>query len=66
MPLDGALPVDWEAPSRVGALMSTRHGGVSAAPYDSLNLGMAVGDDADAVAENRRRFAATPARRRCG
>ena len=31
-------------------------GGVSAAPWDSLNLGLAVGDDPDAVAENRRRF----------
>lgn len=58
MPLEGALPVDWEAPAGVGALMSTRHGGVSAAPYASLNLGVAVGDDASAVAENRRRFAA--------
>jgi len=37
--------------------MSTRQGGVSAAPWDSLNLGVAVGDDAAAVAENRRRFA---------
>ena len=37
--------------------MSTRAGGVSAAPWDSLNLGVAVGDDPAAVAENRRRFA---------
>jgi YfiH family protein len=58
MPLEGALPVVWDAPPGVGALMSTRHGGVSAAPYSSLNLGVAVGDDAGAVAENRRRFAA--------
>ena len=43
----------------VGALMSTRRGGVSLAPFDSLNLGSAVGDDAAAVAENRRRFAAS-------
>lgn len=48
----------WDAPATVGALMSTRAGGVSAAPYDSLNLGSAVGDDPEAVAENRRRFAA--------
>lgn len=47
----------WEAAPLVGALMSTRRGGVSAAPWDSLNLGTAVGDDARAVAENRRRFA---------
>jgi YfiH family protein len=37
--------------------MSTRAGGVSAAPFDSLNLSRSVGDDADAVAENRRRWA---------
>ena len=33
-----------------------RHGGVSATPYASANLGTHVGDDADAVAENRRRL----------
>ena len=33
----------------------TRHGGVSAAPYASLNTSMSVGDDPAAVAENRRR-----------
>jgi YfiH family protein len=43
--------------------MSTRAGGVSAAPFDSLNLGGSVGDDAAAVQENRARFArATGAR----
>jgi YfiH family protein len=35
-----------------------RHGGVSHAPYDTANLGFATGDDAAAVAENRRRVAA--------
>lgn len=48
----------WDAPAAVGALMSTRGGGVSAAPFDTLNLGTAVGDDPAAVAENRHRFAA--------
>lgn len=38
--------------------MSTRGGGVSAAPWDSLNLGTAVGDDPAVVAENRSRFVA--------
>ena len=42
----------------VCALMSTRLGGVSGAPWASLNLGLSVGDAPDAVAENRRRFAA--------
>jgi polyphenol oxidase len=32
-----------------------REGGVSAAPYDTLNLGRWTDDDPDAVAENRRR-----------
>ncbi len=46
------------ASGRVGALMSTRAGGVSGGVFDSLNLGTAVGDDPDHVAENRRRFTA--------
>jgi len=37
---------------------STRKGGVSAAPWDSLNLGPTRGDDPAAVAENYRRFCA--------
>jgi YfiH family protein len=41
----------------VTAVVSTRHGGVSAGPYDSLNLGAHVGDDPAAVTENRRRLA---------
>lgn len=36
----------------------TRAGGVSASPFDSLNLGRAVGDDPAAVDENHRRLAA--------
>jgi YfiH family protein len=58
MRLDGALIPDWAAGARVGALMSTRAGGVSAAPFDSLNLGRSAGDEPAAVDENRRRFAA--------
>jgi polyphenol oxidase len=57
-PVAGGWSPSWAASERVGAWMSTRHGGVSAAPWDSLNLGTAVGDQATAVAENRRRFAA--------
>lgn len=37
---------------------STRLGGVSPAPFDSLNLGANRGDDPDNVAENLRRFCA--------
>ena len=52
------LRPEWPAPPAVVAAMSTRQGGVSAAPWQSLNLGAAVGDAAAAVAENRARFAA--------
>lgn len=38
------------------AVQSTRAGGVSPAPYDSLNLGINTDDDPANVAENRRRF----------
>jgi YfiH family protein len=41
----------------VSAVVTTRHGGVSTGCYDSLNLGDHVGDDHEAVAENRRRLA---------
>ena len=37
---------------------STRTGGVSPAPWDSLNLGVGRGDDMDRVRENYRRFCA--------
>jgi len=40
----------------VDALVSTRIGGASPAPYASLNLGLGVADDPDAVVENRRRL----------
>lgn len=56
-----ALPLlrpDWPAPPGVGAAMSLRAGGVSAPPWDSLNLSFNVGDDPEAVAHNRARFAA--------
>jgi len=46
-----------EVPS-VTAGVSTRKGGVSGAPYDTLNLGRHVGDDSSSVEENRRRFCA--------
>ena len=49
--------LDWELPTQVGARMSTRHGGVSLGPFDSLNLGDHVGDDPAAVAANRAAWA---------
>jgi len=53
----GQLPANWQAPPGVHAVCTLRSGGVSAAPYVSLNLGLHVGDDPTAVAENRRRVA---------
>ncbi|MEY4753936.1 MAG: hypothetical protein RJA44_1611 [Pseudomonadota bacterium] len=53
--LAAALQPRFTSP-RVGALMSTRIGGVSTAPFDSFNLRPEVGDDPEAVAENRRRL----------
>jgi polyphenol oxidase len=40
------------------AVFSTRLGGVSAPPFDSLNLGILTDDDRDSVTENRHRLAA--------
>lgn len=44
---------DWPAPPRVHALMTTRAGGVSRAPWAGFNLGDHVGDDPVHVASNR-------------
>ena len=46
---------DWPAPPGVRSAFTLRTGGVSVAPYDSLNLGASIGDSPEAVAENRRR-----------
>jgi polyphenol oxidase len=50
----GMIPPDWPAPSGVHAAFTLRTGGVSVAPFDSLNLGATIGDTPEAVAENRR------------
>jgi len=55
------LEPDWPVPAGVRALSSWRSGGVSAAPYASLNLGGHVGDSVERVSENRRRLAAAAA-----
>ena len=44
----------WPAPANVHAVITTRSGGVSLPPYDSMNLAAHVGDDEDSVVENRR------------
>jgi YfiH family protein len=53
-----------DLPANVGALATTRRGGVSAAPFDDgnggggLNLGLHTGDDPQRVGENRARLQA--------
>jgi hypothetical protein len=49
---DWLIP-DWPAPAGVRVVFTSRAGGVSAPPYDSLNLGDHVGDAPEAVAANR-------------
>lgn len=55
MPLP-VLGVDLGPGVRAG--FTTRAGGVSVPPWDTLDLGLAVGDDPDRVRENRARVAA--------
>jgi YfiH family protein len=51
------MPPDWLRPAwpvdDVGAVMTTRLGGISAAPFDSLNLRAGTGDQPFAVAHNQ-------------
>ena len=60
--LDSEAPVPlWrhDGPSEspgVRSAFSTRQGGVSRSPFDTLNLGRSTADDPEAVAENRRRL----------
>src|SRR6202035_3351998 len=49
---------DWPAPPAVRAAFTLRMGGVSAAPFDSLNVGAHVGDAGAGVTENARRVRA--------
>src|SRR5215210_1096668 len=57
-------PFRWEGEHIAGevpgakVLFTTRRGGVSPAPYDSLNLGRLTGDAGEHVDENRARLAA--------
>jgi YfiH family protein len=48
---------DWPTHTRVRALMTSRQGGVSAEPWDSMNVGDHVGDRAADVHTNRERLA---------
>jgi YfiH family protein len=57
--LDTGAPLPlWRQAGTTGAILafSTRIGGVSPPPYDSMNLGRSTGDRPEAVSENRRRL----------
>lgn len=50
---ESIIEPNWPAPERVKALVTTRGGGVSRAPFDTFNMGLHVDDDPDAVLSNR-------------
>jgi YfiH family protein len=54
----GVLVPNWPVSPQIGAFCTTRGGGVSKAPFNSLNLGRYVNDEAAAVSENRARVRA--------
>ncbi|MDT3251980.1 purine nucleoside phosphorylase YfiH [Serratia sp. root2] len=56
--MDPFILPDWPLPAGVKACSTTRGGGISLPPYDSLNLGTHVGDVASAVELNRERLVA--------
>ena len=53
MPKLEFISPNWPAPANVKALQTTRLGGVSVAPFASLNLGAHVNDNPISVAKNR-------------
>jgi len=57
VPADWLRP-DWPAPAHVQALCTTRAGGCSTGAYASMNVGLHVGDAAQAVLANRARLVA--------
>ena len=52
----GHIDADWPAPAHVHAGSTTRTGGFSPAPFDSLNLGYGSTDDPETVRRNRQRL----------
>ncbi len=53
MPIAEFFTPDWDLPAGVGAAVSTRLNGCSAAPWDRNNLAFHVGDNPQHVATNR-------------
>jgi len=51
--VESFLTVNWPAPAHIRAITTTRNGGHSKAPYDTLNVGEHVGDDPALVSANR-------------
>lgn len=54
--IDSFIVPEWPVPPNVRAIVTTRVGGVSVAPFDSFNLAFHVNDNAVAVVENRRKL----------
>ncbi|MBP1522713.1 peptidoglycan editing factor PgeF [Salmonella enterica subsp. enterica serovar Worthington] len=54
--MNALIVPQWPLPKGVAACSSTRIGGVSLSPYDSLNLGAHCGDNPEHVEENRKRL----------
>lgn len=52
--IDTFIQPDWQVSRRVRAIVTTRRGGISNSPYDSLNLATHVGDAREAVITNRK------------
>lgn len=50
--------IRWEVPGPYVVAFSTRRGGVSEGPFESLNVGLLTDDEPERVVENRRRLAA--------
>jgi polyphenol oxidase len=59
------LSVVWPVKRHIRAFMTTRAGGVSQGDYASLNLGLHVGDDKEAVMHNRALLAQTTNAKLC-
>ncbi len=53
---DSGFEAEWPAPEGVRTWVTTRSGGVSSPPYDSLNLATHVGDRVEDVRQNRRQL----------
>lgn len=47
------LKPDWPAPANISSYCSTRHGGLSLSPYESMNIASHVGDNLEHIKSNR-------------